>query len=365
MKSILLSATLLTLTVSAAGEACSFRRHAPEARPYYAYLVAQAAHIDLFRVRAIEVSTVHDLPGMPSLHPDSSDARVTVTFENVESIKGDGSDFHFTFDDPYSVADWRELAETPPSLAPTDLHEAPGFWTTFDIYDTPVTPACEVILPRFRTGELYAILRDDTGQALGMLRHFGRNFQRIDDAENDAWLEALRVLASPEAPQYGRRENIETYVRSFQIAALHEVEACGNWRIGRNRPLIDQPDLFLDDPRSLRAQDEPREPGRYWSSGLIYGEDRRICAQLDDAGEVISHRCPAEITERCEIAERFLLLPADHLDLGDGVEQFYWGHAIRISESGHLDFTTHTTEIQLTGELQPHIDDVTNWLRQP
>ncbi|SDM05533.1 hypothetical protein [Maricaulis salignorans] len=348
--------------LSSTAQACSLVRQQPQHRPFYAHLVSTAASIELMRVEYVAVGTVEDLSGLESLHPRTSRARVTTRFTSVEAVKGSAGTFEFTFTDGASAQEWDELLASPPEVARHDNHQDPRFWTVFDVYDTEVTPACEIVYPGFVAGDLYVVFRDEAGTPLNMFEMYGRNFAHIEDPENDVWLQALRSLASADAPERGRSVTVEEYLRGYEDAALHEIEACSRWRIGRNTPLSVEPDLHLDEPIDRADRDAELPPGRYWATGLVYGDDPRTCMELDENDEPVSNRCPATIPEQCTPDQSYLLLPAAKYTLTEDTTQYYWAVGLPVSNEGIVDLTDHQTEVELTGNLTPHIDEVRSWL---
>ena len=352
-----------SLALSGVAQACSLVRQQPQHRPFYAHLVSTAASIELMRVENVAVGTIADLDGLESLHPRTTRARISAQFASVEVIKGNAGAFEFTFPDGRSAQEWDEIITSPSEEEPHDNHQDPRFWTVFDVYDTQVTPACEIVYPGFAEGNLYVVFRDEEGTPLNMFEMYGRNFAHIANPENDAWVQALRSLASVDAPERGRSIAVEDYLRGYEDAALHEIEACGRWRIGRNRPLYVDPDLHFDGSIDwLMNFDADRPLGRHWSTGLIYGEDRRRCVELDENEEPVGFYCEADIPEQCTPDQSYLLLPASKSTGRDGSTEYYLSVGVPISNEGIVDLTDHQTEVVLTGNLTPHIDEVRVWL---
>jgi len=361
----ILAGSAAALMMANAADACSLVRRAPEHRPFYAHMVANAAFIDLMRVESVSVREAVSPPDADRWARIDGRAQVSVQFASVEAIKGAGGDFRFEFVDGLPFEEWQaSLAETPVDPRPDNRHEAPAFWTVFDVYDTPVTSTCQTIYPRFRDGELYAILRDEDGNAVDMYSVFGRNFEYIDDPATNAWLNALRRLAAPAAPPFGRTIPVREYVTSFETAALHVVEACGDWRVARNTPLIEGDGLRLDESPSLDSEPGEIPPGRYWSTGLIYSDDKRLCSQVDENGEVSGAICPETLPQSCAPHEQYLMLPGNRFELAPGVIEYYWAIGLPVGTDERVDFTELQVEVELTGNLSPTLGELRTWYQE-
>lgn len=337
---------LCVIAASSQALACSLAQRQPEVRPFYPYLVRNSSFIDLARVLSVEVG-----------QPDGTDdfqrnsRSIVVRFEVVEALKGDASgEFEVQLRGALETRS-QGAGEIDVSQDP----ELPYFWTSFNIYDTPMQSDCTLVFPRFTPGEQYAVFRAEDGTAVPMLDAYGRNFHRVSNPSTSPWLSALRVLVADPERQHGHQMNAREFVSLHGVAALVAESQCGDWRVSEFASLGGQ--------FELADWDSMDGPGRFWMLSVFSNEEQSFCETEDSRGHMALARCPANLPTECEVDQRLLLLPAKRFDTPDiGRIDYMRAIGYPVDDTGTVDFGVRPIDLSLQSAENVTLDDVRTWL---